>query len=401
MKISRFYKTIALWLAVCTMACFAAVAVPGYSAAADGGGIALSGTFSSKTFEIPQGSSVEASNVNIVVFNNDDESIGINLTGQCPTGVSLVFSESSFELAPDSHKTVSIVSIDVTTDAVPGEYEVSITAEAYTTGVEGIQLLGSVRQTASLTVTGESGTVSVQTVSPDGIPVPARIRLFKVIGSSKVEFAYSDTGLLNATVSPGSYVAEGYVGGKLLDEESFDIAAGETKTISLTVETIYFYHFAVLEYFNSDTGNLAYVEIQYTVKNVYEEVDDASILLDVTLDGEPLEQKTIAPPNRLTLDGVNGVWEYTPLEGWKSGDYSFKLILKIGDEVYTYSTEKQLDVTGDASVGGSNTPLIIGIVCAIVVVFAVALYMILKKRKAKAPQPQSKKKGKEESKPQQ
>ena len=399
MKISRFYKIIALWLAVCTLACLAAVTVTNCPAKAEGG-LGYTGSFSFKTFEIPQGSSINPSNVNVVVINYKNESIGINITSQCPAGVSVTLSEENFELDPGSSKTINVVMIDVSEDAVPGDYELSITAEAYKTGVGGFQTLESGRITASLKITGESATVSVQTVSPDGIPVPARIRLFKIIGSSKVEFAYSDTGLLDATVSPGSYVAEGYVGGKLLDEESFDIAAGETKTISLTVETIYFYHFAVLEYFNSDTGELAYVEIQYTVKNVYEEVDDASILLEVTLDGEPLEQKTIAPPNRLTLDGVNGVWEYTPLEGWKSGDYGFKLILKIGDEVYTYSTEKQLDVTGGASGSGSNTPLIIGIICAVVILAAIGLYLLYRKRKTKDAKPVNKK-NKEETKPKQ
>ena len=402
MKISRLHKIIALWLAICTLVCLTAVAVTNYPAQADGG-LGYTGSFSYKTFEIPQGSSINPSNVNIVVINYKNESVGINISSQCPAGISVTLSEESFELSPNSSKTVNVVSINVSKDAVPGDYELSITAEAFATGTGTIQLLGSVRQTASLKITGESGTVNVHTVNPDGITVPARIRLFKLIGGNKVEFAYSDTGSLNATVSPGSYVAEGSVSGKLLDTENFDIAAGETKTITLTVETIYFYRFALLEYFNSDTGKLAYVEIQYTVNNVYEEIDDVSILLDVTLDGEFLEQRTVAPSNRLTLDGVNGLWQYTPLEGWKSGDYGFKLTLKIGDDVYTYSAEKELEVAGEAEETGSssNLPMIIGIVCAAVIVLAFAFYLIYRKRKPKNVSPKTEKKVKEETKPKQ
>ncbi|MFA5374252.1 MAG: hypothetical protein WC455_00625 [Dehalococcoidia bacterium] len=405
MKVSKLGKIFSVWFTICTLAFLAIAPVSNYPVNAEGGGIALTGTFSSQSFEIPQGSSVNASNVTIVVFNNGNESIGFNMSSQCPPGVTIILSETNFEVAAGSHKSISVSSIDVTMDAAPGEYEISITAEAYKSGAEGIQLLGSVRQTADLKVTGESGVVSVQAVSPDEVPVPATIRLFKNIitqnSSQKFEFAFSETGTLEATVSPGSYIVEGYVGGQLLDDESFNIAAGETKTITLTVGTIYFQQFYVLEYFNTDSGALGYAEIQYTVMNVYEEVDDVSIVLEVTLNGEFLEQRVIDPPNTLTLDGAEGLYAYIPLDGWVSGAYGFKLFLKMGDDVYTYSTNMQVNVTGDAKDGGSNLPLIIGIVCAVIILLAIALYLIYRKRKAKRAQPKNKNKTKEESKPKQ
>lgn len=394
MKLARLGKIITIWFAICALAFLSAGVISNCPVNA-GGGIALSGSFSSQTFEIPQGSSVSAPSVDVVVFNNLDDAIGIRMSAQAPVGVTVNLSESEFNLESGSQKAISI-SVKVTTDAAPGNYSISITAEAYKEGVQGIQLLGSARQTAPLQVLGESGTVSVQAISPDGTPVIATIRLFKQIGSNKYEFAYSETGILNAIVSPGSYVAEGYVGGQLLDEKSFDIAAGETKTIELTVGTIYFEQFDILEYSNKDTGKFAFAEMVYTVKNVYEQVENAVVLLEVKRDGTSLEQKQIGSFSPLVVGSVGQSYQYTPLDGWISGDYSFKLILKINNEIYTSSTEKQIDVTGGghSNTGNdSNIPLIVGIVCAVVILLAIAFFMIYRSRKAKHIHSETKKKG--------
>lgn len=395
MKIARLGKIITIWFTICTLVFLSAGFISNCPVNAEGG-IALSGSFSSQTFEIPQGSSLSVPSVDVVVFNNLDNAIGIRMSTESPVGVNVNLSESEFYLESGSQKAISI-SVEVTADAAPGNYSISITAEAYKEGVEGIQLLGSARQTAPLQVLGESGTVSVQAVSPDGTPVVATIRLFKQIGSNKYEFAYSETGILNAIVSPGSYVVEGYVGGQLLDEESFDIAADETKTLALTVGTIYFEQFDILEYSNTDTGKFAFAEMVYTIKNVYEQVENAVVLLEVKHDGASLEQKQIGSFSPLVVGSFGQSYQYTPLDGWISGEYSFKLILEIDNEIYTSSAEKQIVVTGGngyADTGNdSNIPLIVGIVCAVVILLAIASFMIYRSRKAKHTHPGTKKKG--------
>jgi len=382
-KIARLGKIITIWLVCCTLVFLAAGFFPDSPVNAQGG-LGFSGTFNGQIFEIPQGSSVSAPSVDVVVFNQGDEIISINMSSQAPAGVNIILSEIDFDLAPHTYKSLS-VDIDVTMTASPGDHQIIIVAQSYKTGVSGIQLLGSASQSANLKITGESGTVSVQAISPDGTPVPATIRLFRQVGSNKYELAYSETGILNATVSPGSYIVEGYVGGELLDEESFDIAADETKSLTLTVGTIYFSQFDVLEYSNTDTGEFAYAEMVYTVRNVYEQVDNVSIWLEVKYDNESLEQRMIDPPNTLSLDGANRRYPYIPTDGWSDGSYSFKLILKIDNETYTSSAERQLDVgvdNGSPDTGNdSNMPLIVGIVCAVVLLLDIAFYMIYRSRK--------------------
>lgn len=394
MKTTRLGKIITVLLVICALT-FLSAGFISHCPVNAAGGIALSGSFSSQTFEIPQGSSLNAPSVYIVVFNNMDEAIGIKMSTEAPVGVNVYLSESEFNLASGQQKPISI-SIEVTTDAAPGNYSLSITATASKEGVEGIQLLGSARQTAPLQVLGESGTVNVQAVSPDGTPVVATIRLFKKIGSNNYEVAYNNTGILSAAVSPGSYVVEGYVGGILRDAQSFDIAADEIKNITLTVGTIYFEQFDVLEYTNNDTGKFAFAEMVYTVRNVYAQVENAVVLLDVQRDGVALDQKQIGGPySPLVVGSVGGSYQYTPPGGWINGIYSFRLSLEIDGEAYTTSVERQINVTGSgapAADNGPNIPLIVGIVCAVVLLLAIAFLMVYRSRKEKRNKSGTKKK---------
>lgn len=394
MKTARPEKIITTWFTVCTLV-FLLAGLISYCPVHAAGGIAMSGSFSSQNFQIPQGSSLSAPSVDIVVFNNLDDVIAIRMSTQAPVGVTVNLSETDFTLASGGQKSLSI-NIEVTEDAFTGNYSISITAEAVKEGVQGVQILGSARQTAPLQVLGESAIVNVQAISPDGTPVISTIRLFKQIGSNLYEFAYSETGVLDAVVvSPGSYVVEGYVGGQLLDSESFDIAAGETKTLTLTTGTIYFEQFDILEYSNTDTGEFAFAEMVYTIKNVYEQVENAVVMLEVKRNGTFLEQKQIGSFSPLVIGSVGQSYQYTPIGGWINGNYSFKLIINIDGAIYTSSPERQIDIgggNGSPDTGNdSNMPLIVGIVCAVVLLLDIAFYMIYRSRKAKHTQSGTKK----------
>ena len=95
-----------------------------------------------------------------------------------------------------------LVGVEVTKDAAPGEYEVSVTAESYKECVSGIQLAGAAGQSAKLTVLGESALVTARAVSPEGQPVVATVRLYRVVARQSQEIAYSETGTLEAKVAP-------------------------------------------------------------------------------------------------------------------------------------------------------------------------------------------------------
>jgi len=326
------------------------------------GGLAFSGSFSRQDFELPQGTSIAGAGVDVFVFNNSDEELSVRMVTEAPPGVDIILSQSEFTLRPGGQQR-AMVEVKASHDAVPGTYEISITAETYRSGGDGLQVLGAAGQKASLTIVGESARVSVETLSPDGDPVVSVIRLFKLVGSESYELAYSDTGELRATVSPGRFLAVAYIGDQQVAEETFEVGVDEERRIVLTAQTIYFQGFGVVPHFDSATGELAFAQMVYTLKNVYEPVSDAEIVLRVTHDSALMEELSIATMSTLDLGDLGLTYNYIPSGGWQAGSYGFKLTLNLGAKPYAGTLVESVTVEGDGFVssnegnggGSSNT----------------------------------------------
>jgi len=350
-------------------------------------GIAVSGSFYRQAFEIPQGSSVSGPSIYVVVFNQGNEQFGVRMITEAPVGVNIKLSDDDFTLQPGEQQKV-LIGVEVTEDAVPGEYEISVTAESYEEGGGGIQIMGAGGQSASLVVLGESGSVRVQTVSPDEEPVVAVIRLFKVVAGQDYEFAYSETGTLEANVSPGRFVARAYIGGEKLAEESFDVTADEEKMVALTVKTVYFEGFGVVPNYHTSTGELAFAQIVYTVRNLYQLVPNAEIILLVTHNGAPLEEISLATFSPLDIGRVGLSYNYIPSAGWVGGDYGFKLRLNLDGQPFANTLEEWLHVSpggaSEESQRGLSAAIIAGIVAAVLVVAAAGYLLLRRKRTAQS-----------------
>ena len=309
------------------------------------GGLALSGTFYRQDFKMPQGSSLSSPDIYVVIFNNSNDGINIRMTGQAPPSVELILSDTDLQIKAGEQYKV-LISLQVGLDAIPGEYEIAIPAEAYKESA-GIQLLGAVGQTAKITITGEAASVEVIAVRPDGEPVPAVIRLCRQTESESFEVSYSETGSLKSKVIPGSYVTSAYVAGKKVAEESFDITANEEKKILLTVKTVYFEGFGIVSHYTKDTGKLAMVKIVYSVNNLYQSFPQAEVRLKVSYNSTSLEEAKLVNLSPLEKGKIELSYNYIPAEGWKEGIYGFKLELHISGEVYTATPEKELEGSGE------------------------------------------------------
>ena len=315
------------------------------------GGVAISGSFYRQNFEIPQGSSVSGPSIYIVVFNNGSEEFHVRMSWDAPLGVNVSLSEEDFLIEPGEQKKV-FIGVEVTTEASPGNYTIDVTAESYKQEDEGIRLMGAVGQSADLVVLGDSASVNVQTVSPGGEPVITVIRLYKVIGDENFEVSYSDNGKLEATVSPGTYTVGCYIGGNNLAEESFQLVAGEEKTITLTAATVFFEGFKIVPNYLAETEELFFAELVYTINNLYQVFPEAKVILDVTCEGSSegeMELMTISP---LEKGRVGLKYNYQPQAGWKQGDYVFNLKLYVEDQTYAISHEETLEVAESSASGG-------------------------------------------------
>jgi hypothetical protein len=345
------------------------------------GGLAISGNFSRQDFEIPQGTSLNTPDVYVVVFNNGDEDINIRITPQTPAGVELLLSEEDFPLKAGEQKRVTI-GVNVTEAAVPGEYTLKVSAEAYKEGA-GIKLMGAAGQTAKLTVTGEAASVEVTTVAPGGGPIPALVRLYKQTGKQNLNVGYSETGSLKTKVAPGNYLAEAYVAGNKLADETFSIAANETKKITLEVRTVYFEGFGIVPNYNTETDELAFAEVVYTINNLFEAFPEAEVVLKVTKDGAPLDETTLATLAPLEIGRVGLSYNYIPGGGWHRASYGFMLELNIDGKPYVTSKEEKLELGGGttASAGGINWLLIGGIGGGVVILVLVVIIVMMRRRR--------------------
>ena len=338
------------------------------------GGIAISGTFYMQVMEIPQGSYVRGQSIYVVVFNQSSEAFVVNMTTTAPPGVTVDLSTTTFVLQPGDQQEVPIDQVTVSSDVVPGDYQIEVNAQALRDNAGGVQILGAAGQTATLTVVGESASVVVDTVGPSGEPVAAVIRLFKVINGLKYEFSYCTTGHLEATVSPGHYRVEAYSnsGDVLAEPQEFDINAGEEKTLTLTANTIYFESFAINPAYRTGTGELGYVQIVYTVTNVYQQINNAEVRLVATFNGTPLEEVSLLTLNPFNVGRMGVPYNYIPAGGWQKGTYGFTLQLYVNDQLYAGTTERTLAVGGTgasrswmwiviAIIGGGLGLLILGV----------------------------------------
>lgn len=342
------------------------------------GGLALSGSFYRQDFKVPQGTSIESPDVYVVVFNNSSSGMDVRMTTEAPAGVALVLSQSEFHLPAGGQQKVT-VAVKVSEAAAPGEYQLKVTAEAHREGA-GIKLLGAASQAAKLTITGEAGTVEVVALMPDGSPLPARVTLYRQAAGAKLSVGYSDTGSLKIRVAPGEYLAEAYMDGSKIAEESFRIAANEHKRIVLQARTVYFEGFAVVPNYSEETKKLVFAEVVYTVNNLFQPFPQAKVVLKVTKGGSPLDEVNLITLAPLEKGRVELSYNYIPREGWQKAEYIFKLELWIEGKLYTSSKEEVLDLTKEGVGRGMNWLLIAAIGGALVVVLVVALAFTMRRR---------------------
>jgi hypothetical protein len=365
------------WLILLSLLLMASLLLPSVAFA---GGLAMSGNFYRQEFEIPQGTNLNTPDVYVTAFNNGDEDFNIRISTETPTGVDLVLSETTFQLKTGEQKRVNI-GVNVSEAAIPGEYTLKVTAEAYKEGA-GIKLLGAAGQTAKLTVTGEAASVEVISVTPDGGPTPAMVKLYKQAGSQNFNVGYSETGSLKMKVAPGNYLAEAYVAGKKLADESFGIAANETKKITLEIKTVYFEGFGIVPNYNTETNELAFAEVVYTINNLLEAFPEAKVILKVTKDDAPLDGTTLATLAPLEKGRVGLSYNYIPAGGWRKASYGFKLELHIGGEPYVTSKEEKLELGGGttSSAGNINWLLIGGIGGGVVIIVLIIIILMMRRR---------------------
>ena len=338
------------------------------------GGIGISGTFSGQHFQLVPGESLSTSDIYVVVFNNSDSDMRIKMSSRTPAGVELVLSTADFPLPPGSNQKLE-VGIATTPDAVPGEYTLILTAEAYREG-EGIMLTGAAQMQAKLTLFGEAGKLRLFTTTPEGEPFPAKVKLYRKTDERNLPCGQSETGKLETRLAPGDYLAEAYFDETMVAEESFSLAADEEKEVILVAQTVSIQGFSAVPNYYTKGRELAFVKIVYTINNLYQPLEDVKASLEVTFKGQAVEKSEFLSLPILNVGKTEGSYNYTPAQGWQDGTYGFKIELYGQGEPCARSSVEE--VSTEPAAGGSapvNWALIGGIVGGVVVIALIVLFL--------------------------
>jgi hypothetical protein len=333
-------KKVAATLLIAAAILLACLPSPAYAR----GGMAMSGSFSGWEFNIPIGAEVSGNDLYVTVFNNTEHDLEVKMSYTGPAGVEVVFSEPEFRIGTGEKQQVYLV-VRAGEDAVPGQYELVVTASSAPV-VEGgtLGVGGALGQKAKLTISGDVANISATAVSPDGEIVPCLVRLFRLNQGRTSECASSDKGMIETRVSPGQYTAAAYLSGDKLAEETFSLAANENKQVALIVQTVCFEGFDLVPNYRNDSNELVSSRVVYTIKNLYKALDQAEVMLRVSFDGTPQDELPLANLSPLELGRAELSYNYVPSGGWRQGVYRFSLDLNIDGKTLTSSPEKELAV---------------------------------------------------------
>jgi len=345
-------------------------------------GVGLSGNFYRQHFELSPGET-SSGDVYVLVSNPSGSPVRVKMVTEAPLGVELLLAQDDFTLDPEGEQKVNIT-VEVGSNAAPGEYTITVSAEAYREGT-GIKITGGGQQVATLSILGESGRVIIISVTEDGEPFPAIIGVYKEVDGELSLVRPEQRSRLEARLIPGDYLAQAYSQNFKLAEESFSLAADEEKDITLVCYTLCLADFSVSPVYSSD-DKLTSAKIAYTIANLDKPLKDVRAVLKVELDGKPLDETELISFSTLGVGSTDGSYNYIPAQGWQGKHtYSFTIELYAGDKLRYQSPPQEL-TPGQVQPAGSapakpavNWPLVGGIAGGVVVV-GLLIFLLIRRR---------------------
>jgi hypothetical protein len=298
-------------------------------------GFGASGPFAGYHYKLVQGESIEIPQIYVIFFNNYNTEINVQLSATVPDGVTIDLESDLITMEANSIMEVP-VRITTADDAAAGDYVIGVAAEVIPDEINGIQIIGSAKLSARLSIYGEAGRYSIVTETTKGDPFEGDLTIYRKEDNNLLTpVGYSDDGTYSDRVIPGTYVAQVYYDGTKVVDYEFVINDGDDLDIVLVAKTVFITTFLVGPVFNDETELLQSAQIVYTIENIYEPINNARLMLVVERNGSPVDNIEILFTGYLGTGAFDGRYSYIPTNGWRAGDYSFKL------EIYEDDIEKQ------------------------------------------------------------
>lgn len=303
------------------------------------GGVAISGSFYRHHFQMLAGESLVTPNIYVMIFNQDSREANIKLTSQAPAGVEIILSSGTEFSIPPKGERKAEVGVRISPQAIPGEYNLVITAEVKKGG-EGIVINSAAQQQARLTIFGEAGAISLRTVNMEGEQFRAQVYLYQKVNGQLSPSGYSPNGELSSRLVPGNYMVQAFQDQQEVAKEEFAVKANETKEVVLVAKTVLIQGFSVVPAY--DEGRIVFAKAVYAIKTI-QPLKNVKTDLRISLDGKFLEETEMIALPSLDVGVMDGSYKYSPAR-WQSGTYTFVLEVYSGGKLYSQSPVQELPV---------------------------------------------------------
>jgi len=212
--------------------------------------LGITGSFANYQFVMVPDETLSHPDVFVRFFNNYSVDIEIHLFSETPDHVTINLEEEIYVI-PALQNIMFPVEITTTSVVTPGDYRIFFGATIVETIVEGINVTGTARLGANLSILGEAAELDITTITPKGNPIPAQLDLFRLGEGTgpALPVRQSLDGTLNARLAVGNYVIEATYDDYLVARETFTLVHLEEKVIVLMANLIQVTSFTVLPQF--------------------------------------------------------------------------------------------------------------------------------------------------------
>ncbi len=272
--------------------------------------------------------------------------------------------EVAGSLAPGDHPvTVELVRSDIV--AVPG-------------AVTNVPAVGS---TFTVRTGGEPAVVTVHAVGAEtGRPVEGQLSLAYLAPRSKpFEVARRQGSELRSTVAAGDYEAAYWLGGRKLASETLSVAAGDSRAVTLEVNSVSFVSVGAAP--EEEDGRVVVADLRASVQNHLGPIDgDLTLRARVLRDGVQIDDVVLEELVGLPTDVTEAATTYRPTGGFAPGEYRFEFELISAEFTVQHSVRPTFTVPAPFPMA-----LAAAIGAAAVLAAAVVLWWLRRRRNRRFP----------------
>jgi hypothetical protein len=133
--------------------------------------------------------------------------------------------------------------------------------------------------------------------------------------------------------------------------------------------------------YDTETHQPVLVEVTYEVSKLYQPTIDIELIVQVTLNGELLEEVPVSLSDQSEQDPIKGILDYKPPQGWETGTYTFQAKLYINGEFVLDTSLEELKVTAPPEITTFSWSILGKIIGIATFAIAVTVFAILLRRR--------------------